>query len=403
MKTDIVSIKAITANSPLGQVVCRAQLDYSRPVAATPPADAFRVEGRTVMAARVQHSSVLLDLDPTDEGVLVIPPPPQPPKPKEGEPPRPMKMDGPPKNMPPAVRRPISVTVTQIADILAADGSVIPAWGHPQISGRTEEPVVDEFQQFELNGMPYNLYTPKNMEDGKRYPLVMFIHDAGPRGSDPKLTLSQGLGAVSFADERWQKEHPCFVLAPQVGAGEPMTNDGFQVTGDFDKIKAILDHVVETCPVDKNRMYTTGQSMGCMASCEFNIRWPELFAASLLVAGQWSPERMAESCPRNKLWILVSEHDIKAFPGMNAVTEAMERAGAVVSRCRWDGSAKAETLSALAREEAKQDANVHYTVFEGSTVVAPGFPDHPGSNHVHTWRVAYTIDGLKEWLFSNSK
>lgn len=399
MSANIVYIKAITENSPLGQVICRAELGYDHPVAGGVPAAAFRVEGRTVTSVQVCGCSVFLELDPSEEGALVIPPPP---KPKEGRTPAPKKMDGPPRNMPPAVRRPISVMVTQTADIPAADGSVIPAWG-PRPSDRAEEPVVDDFQQFELDGMFYNLFTPKALEEGRRYPLVLFIHDAGPRGSDPKLTLSQGLGAVSFADEAWQRKHPCFVLAPQVGVGEPMTNDEFQVTGDFDKIKAILDHVAETYPVDKKRMYATGQSMGCMASCEFNIRWPELFAASLLVAGQWSPERMAENCSRNKLWILVSEHDVKAFPGMNAVTEAMEQAGAAVSRCRWDGSIEPEVLSRLARQEAEQDANVHYTVFEGFTVVAAGFPDHPGTNHVHTWRVAYTIDGLKEWLFSNSK
>ena len=42
--------------------------------------------------------------------------------------------------------------------------------------------------------------------------------------------------------------------------------------------------------VDKNKIYTTGQSGGCMMSLALNIKYPELFAASFLVAGQWGAE-----------------------------------------------------------------------------------------------------------------
>lgn len=143
--------------------------------------------------------------------------------------------------------------------------------------------------------------------------------------------------------------------------------------------------------------------MGCMASCELNIRYPDLFAASLLVAGQWDPEKMAQRCNQNKLWILVSEHDMKAFPGMNAVTDAMERSGAVIARHRWDGAASPEALSQQARADGESTANVHYTVFNGSSVVPDGISDNPGTNHMNTWRVVYTIEGLKDWLFSCRK
>jgi len=140
-----------------------------------------------------------------------------------------------------------------------------------------------------------------------------------------------------------------------------------------------------------------------MASCELNIRYPGYFAASLLVAGQWDPQKMADAYSGNKYWILVSEHDAKAFPGMNAVTEAIEKTGVQIARYRWDGKAPAEELTRLAREAMKEDYNVRYTVFNGSTVVPEWEDDNPGSNHVCTWPVAYPITGLKEWLFSHSK
>ena len=389
MSKQISSVTAVTENFPDGQKITAAELEFSPSLPSGICAEDFRVVGRTITEMTVEGRSVVLHLDPADADAPVLFQPPR--MVSKPEAPVKEKRSGPPRDLPPAVRRPVQVTVV---------------WeGTAYVSDHSREPVVDQFRQFELNGMAYNLFIPK-LEKGKTYPLVQYIHDAGPCGPDPKLTLSQGYGAIGFAEASWQKEHPCFVLAPQVdrdNARGPMTNDEFEVTDDFLRVKSILEYVIANYPVDWKRIYTTGQSMGCMSSCEFNIRYPNLFAASLLVAGQWSPEKMAARCPDAKLWILVSEHDAKAFPGMNAVTEAMERNGAKVARYRWDGKADSRELSKLAREAMQDDANVRYTVFNGSTVVPEGVDPNPGANHINTWPVAYSIRGLKEWLFSNSR
>lgn len=379
MENKILSVTAVTDNFPDGQKIVAAHVKCCGEI----HPENIRVDGHTVTAVRVYGDTVILELEPSP----LIPPPPKPPKKPEGGPPP--RRNGPP-DMPPAVR--LEPEVTVIADGIAYK------------SEAAMEPVVEEFKHDKLNGMWYNLYIPE-LEEGKTYPLVLFIHDAGCCGPNPKTTLSQGNGAVSFADPKWQAEHPCFVLAPQVDKHPygPMTDDDFNVTPDFDRMKAVLDHVMARFPVDPKRVYTTGQSMGCMASCELNIRYPDLFAASLLVAGQWSPERMANSCAGNNFWILVSEGDTKAFPGMNAVTEAMEKAGAKVGRYRWDGKAPSEELSAKARMAMQEKVNVRYTVLEGDSVLPEGSPKFPGGHHVCTWPVVYKIDGLKEWLFSNAK
>ena len=140
--------------------------------------------------------------------------------------------------------------------------------------------------------------------------------------------------------------------------------------------------------------------MGCMSSCELNVRYPDYFAASLLVAGQWSPEKMAANCTGCKFWILVSEHDARAFPGMNAVTEEK---GVKIGRYWWDGKESNEALTAKAYEAMKDDVQVRYTVFYGSSVVPANIWPHPGSNHTSTWNRVYPIKGVREWLFSNVK
>lgn len=382
MEPKVLSVTAVTDNFPDGQKITAARVEFDCDISSLFCPEDFRVEGKCVRSVRLQGNAATLELEPSG----LIPSPPKPPKGAGGPPPA---HKGPP-NLPPAVRLPVEVTVEIQGAVYKSDRSV--------------EPVVEEFRQDKLDGMWYNLYIPK-LEAGKTYPLVLFIHDAGVCGPDPKTTLSQGNGAIGFAEPQWQEKHPCFVLAPQVDKYPhgPMTDDEFHVTPDFLRVKNILDHVLASYPVDAKRIYTTGQSMGCMASCELNIRWPDLFAASLLVAGQWSPEKMAASCPHNHFWILVSEGDRKACPGMTAVSDAMEMAGAAVLRSRWDGAKTPDELTDLAREEMKKEGNVRFTIFEGSTVLRDFSDPNPGAHHMATWPVAYGIEGLKEWLFNQSK
>lgn len=393
MKSPILHVTCLTNNFPDGQKITGARLQYDRPIDGrwiTPAA--FQVQGRTITGIEVAHDTVTLLLDVREPKACIIPPP----GPRPGGPGKP----GGPHGLPVAVRLPREVTVTQISQVKARDGTVFQPWDGPITSDEAEEPVIREFIQAEFEGIAYNLYIPKECDGGAPLPLVLFIHDAGPCGPDPRITLSQGSGAISFAAPEWQAEHPCFVLAPQIDRTVHLTNDGFQASEELFTIKRMLDDVVRRYRVDPKRIYATGQSMGCMASCELNIRYPDYFAASLLVAGQWSPERMAKACTGCRFWILVSEHDAKAFPGMNAVTEKLEEAGVKIGRYWWDGKESPEKLSARVYEAMKDDVSMRYTVFYGSSVVPAGQQDSPGNNHTSTWNVVYPIKGLREWLFS---
>lgn len=404
MSSHIVEVTCLTENFPDGQKITGVKVRFDRPIDGrwlTPAA--FWIEGRSIVGMETQGDTVTLRLDPRDEGAAIVPAPgARPGKPEAPRKPEGGKPGGPggPHGMPAVVRRPRQLTVYLTSQVKAEDGTIFPPCEEGVASTRAVEPVIEDFIQGEFKGIPYNLYIPKEYDGSRALPLVMFIHDAGPCGPDVGTTLAQGSGAISFADPEWQAEHPCFVLAPQIDRSIHLTNDGFQASEELEIIKEMLDDVVERYHADKKRIYTTGQSMGCMASCELNIRYPDYFAGSLLVAGQWSPERMAEKCTGCKFWILVSEHDAKAFPGMNAVTGALEGAGAVIGRYWWDAKEDPETLSAHAREAMKDDVSVRYTVFYGSSVVPADRRDDPGSNHTSTWNVVYPIKALREWLFS---
>lgn len=394
----------LTNNYPDGQKIDGVKLVYSANVNADSVDETtYEVVDRRITGIRVEGNVVTLSLNIRDKKASVIAEPePRGPRPGGG----PGGPGGPGKGGPPRLpavdREPREVTVRQIKAICTSDG-IAPAWDGMRTTQSAVEPVIDQFKQFEHKGLGYNLYIPARYDGNKAFPLVVFIHDAGPCGPDTRITLSQGNGAITWAKPEWQAEHPCFVLAPQIPRTVKLTADNFQASPEIYILKEMIDLVVEQYGIDRSRIYTTGQSMGCMASCELNILYPDFFAASLLVAGQWSPERMAEKCAACNLWILVSNHDVKAFPGMNAVTNAMEAAGAKVGRYVWNAKSAPEQLDELTAIAMRDDVNVRYTVFEGSSVVPEYKDDNPATNHMCTWPVVYEMEGVKRWLFSNKK
>lgn len=298
------------------------------------------------------------------------------------------------------------VAVTQIGEVTTTDGATYAANPHALINDQVINLVVDDFQQLEFKDpntgitVKYNLFVPKNYDKTKSYPLVMFIHDAGVTSTDTEATLVQGLGAVIWATPAEQAKHECFVLAPQFST--QIVNDKSEAAADLDATVNLINALVSQYSIDTKRIYATGQSGGCMSSIFLNINYPDLFAASFLVAGQWDPTVVAPLA-KDKLWIVVSAGDVKAFPGMNAITSVLEKEGANVSREMWNGQSTATEFAFLVSKMMAAGNPIKYTVFQRGTVVPAGMTDDGGSNHVCTWRIAYTIEGIRDWLFRQSK
>lgn len=164
----------------------------------------------------------------------------------------------------------------------------------------------------------------------------------------------------------------------------------------------LIEKLSQQYNIDNNRLYATGQSGGCMMTIAMNIKYPDLFAACFLVAGQWNPELVAPLA-KKKLWILVSADDLGAFPGENAITEKLEKEGAKISRDIWDARWNANEYRFAYDKIVAQGNSINYTVFAKDTVFLPGADKKGASGHRNTWRVAYTIEPIREWLFEQVK
>lgn len=295
-----------------------------------------------------------------------------------------------------------SLSVRQVGEVAAMDGTIYPASEEFTAASAVKEPVVEDFKQYVYTepstglSMPYNLYLPKDYNPQKKYPLVLFIADASANINEVRTPLFQGNGATVWAQPENQAKHECIVLAPQytmelVQSIGMMTTDENVWTKGLSLVSNLLFDVIDRYSVDENRIYGTGQSQGGMANIALSDRYPDLFAAQLLVACQWNVDEM-EILKDKNLWIVVCEGDTKAFPGMNEAVSRWEKLGAKVARNEefWDSKAPVETINAKVEAMEKQQANINYTVFAGG-------------NHMYTWSFAYNIGSLQDWMFSKIK
>ncbi|MEO2014250.1 MAG: alpha/beta hydrolase-fold protein [Fuerstiella sp.] len=147
--------------------------------------------------------------------------------------------------------------------------------------------------QYQDETFHYRLMPPPNIEAGKEYPLVLFLHGAGERGIDNALQLLYF--PEQMAQPRWRDSFPCYVLAPQCRTGQRWVEVdwGLRETHDApqepdDQIKVVLqmlDRTLAEESIDKRRIYLTGLSMGGVGSWDLAVRRADLFAAVATICG----------------------------------------------------------------------------------------------------------------------
>ena len=304
-----------------------------------------------------------------------------------------------------------SATVPQHAVVVTVDGLRYAADSTTSLlTTKVKNLIVDDFEQFSFTDpatgrtLTYNLFIPAGYDSRKRYPLVLFMHDASVVNVATEGPLVQGNGAVVWASPEDQAKHPSFVLAPEYP--EVVIADDYQPSTYFDATVNLLNKVVSEYSIDTKRLYSTGQSMGAMMTLGINIRHPGLLAASYVVAGQWL-EDQAEPLVGKKLWVTVSEGDTKAFPMENAIMTVVEGLGD--QRMRRDLALAGQVLGArdLVREDRREQVLGLHPLqlrrgFPARGGDVAGSSAGGGSEHTGTWKVAYNIPQIRDWIMRQS-
>jgi predicted peptidase len=124
--------------------------------------------------------------------------------------------------------------------------------------------------------MDYLLYLPGGYDkEDKAWPLVLFLHGAGESGRDLNKVKIHGPPKLIEAG----KKFPMIVVSPQ----SP------RMGWDVPTLNALLDEIVATHKVDKDRVYVTGLSMGGFGTWALAAAYPDKFAAIMPICGGGDP------------------------------------------------------------------------------------------------------------------
>ena len=219
----------------------------------------------------------------------------------------------------------------------------------------------------------YRQLEPQTIDGNTKYPLVLFLHGAGERGNDNELQLTHG--ANMFTNPVNRDKYPTFALFPQCPTDSfwaPVNRSGIKderfypyepaMPATLQAVKELLDKFIENNPIDPNRVYIMGLSMGGMGTFEMVCRYPDLFAAAIPICGGVNIKRLEQ---------IESSTAFRIYHG---------DADAVVP--------VAFSRNAYTTLKAK-NADVEYIEF-------------PGVDH-NSWTPAFNMPDFMEWLFNQKK
>lgn len=218
------------------------------------------------------------------------------------------------------------------------------------------------------NALPYRILFPEGFQRDKKYPLVIFLHGAGERGTDNSAQLVHGMN--DFARPENRAKYPCFVIAPQC----PQERRWVEV--DWGAAKhtmpetpsiplgvtiALLDTLQKELPVDADRVYVTGLSMGGYGTWDLAQRFPARFAAIAPICGG-GDELQAPRLKLLPIWAFHGDQDTAVKP---------ERSRNMIAAIKSAGG-------------------------------QPKYTEYPGVAH-NSWSQTYADPKFFEWLFAQKR
>ncbi len=191
----------------------------------------------------------------------------------------------------------------------------------------------------------YVVYLPENWTKGQKWPVILFLHGSGERGSEGLDETQIGLpAAIRVHPERW----PFVVVMPQV----PFSHHHWTDPDMMETAMAALGAEEREFNGDPDRTYLTGLSLGGYGTWELARAHPRTFAAIAPVCGgvfwsyqpsRWSeqttlPEEYARALRRVPVWEFHGAEDPVVSPRQSELMyDALEAARGNVRYSEYAG------------------------------------------------------------------
>lgn len=177
--------------------------------------------------------------------------------------------------------------------------------------------IAQDFERYERkefvdnqDTLQYRILFPNKIKNGKKYPVVLFLHGAGERGVSNNKQLVHG--ADMFLEKKINRKHPSVVVFPQCQPRVMWTHRTKQKTMEGDwlfefplgdgptkpaaQVNKLMEEILNLDFVDCERIYIMGLSMGGIGTLEFLYRWPEKYAAAISICGGHNPNLVESYC-----------------------------------------------------------------------------------------------------------
>lgn len=246
-------------------------------------------------------------------------------------------------------------------------------FGVSNLCGQQQESYLHEHFISGKDTLNYRVLWPKNFDASKRYPLVVFLHGAGERGSDNTKQLVHG-GELFY---NTSDTFPAIVIFPQCPQNDYWANATvdrstvplslnfplfIEPTKSMTLVMALLDEMLTKSYTNTNEVYVGGLSMGGMGTFEILYRKPEVFAAAFAICGAGNPDTTEGYAKTVPMWIFHGAKDDVVAP-----QESLDMVSGIL---KYGGT--------------------------------PNFSLYAKDNH-NSWDSAFAEPELIPWLFSNSK
>lgn len=208
----------------------------------------------------------------------------------------------------------------------------------------------------------YLLHLPKDYDarSGRKWPLMLFLHGAGERGTDVGKVAVHG----PLKHVKQGKDFPFIIVAPLCPAGEQWANG---------PLLQLLDEIGRKFAVDPGRVYLTGLSMGGYGAWFLGLAHPERFAAIAPTCGGGNiiSVTLAQHY-ESKRFAAMKGLGVWAFHGAKDTTVPLEESERMVNALKRAGC-----------------TDVRLTVY-------------PNTGH-NSWVEAYEDPALYEWLLKHER
>lgn len=213
----------------------------------------------------------------------------------------------------------------------------------------------------------YVVYLPREHDVSSAWPVILFLHGSGERGSDALRATQIGVGSAIRRDRDLVPAIVVFPIAPEGTRWLDQQAD--------DAMRA-LDQTIDEFNADRDRVYLTGLSMGGYGALHLALAHPDRFAALVVVCGGLLPHESASAVQQSPL--TKNAEDPYAF-----TANALQHIPTWLFHGTDDPVIPADESRRLARH------GMRYT-------------EYAGVGH-NAWDLAYSDREMWSWLFARSR